>query len=289
MDRNTNMLLVGCIGCSTLAASAQINSAPTNSMPNSMPEWSAVSLKTIEPPSLWIQLERNTIKSGQDAALDHFGDVTHYSWMKLTISHGYNTLPFLNEAGEEVFKKTFVNGVRETLGGLPVAQSWDTKWLGEIWSGSIGNTAEEEFHPGSIVPSESQKTLWQRVKTDGCFIGGVRLDDPSINGSARFGHVLNNPFLIVHARFGYQPMDRSIASFDFISPLPFGELSGGLSCNAIEFDSRSMVTYVRVSHGLLSNGKDSSHLISSLFWFVGISHSHATRALDYQAGINWRI
>jgi hypothetical protein len=247
---------------------------------NSMPEWSSAYLELPRPSTFWTKLTDNVDRSATIASLDRFGDITRLTWIKINDRFNYASLDYFNTSGKEVFEKTAVNGLRETAAHMPITDDWYA-WAGSLWKGAIGNTAEEQLGGASVVPTESERTWWQKVKASSGFTGGWRLDDPTLYGSVRFGHWLNNPALIVHGRINYRPLDKTSAELNAIVPMPFGEISGGVSFDLLKLNNQSMTAYARISHGLLHS--------NAIFWFVGLSYDQRNRNTAWQCGLVRKI
>ena len=265
-------LIAGSIGCSVVTMDAQTNQVNADIL--------SPLINTNYSYSFWTTLGTKMDKTSRNAAFDRFGPTMYLSNFKITEKLGYKGIDYMNSAGEEVMQKTAVNGLRETLADLPATKEWKN-WMEDLWVGTFGNTAEEDVGRGLAVPTESEKTWWQKMKSNGNFAGGWRLDDPTLYGSARFGHWLNSPALILHARINYRPLNKTRAEINAIVPMPFGEISGGISLELLRSDNKSMVSYFRFSHGLLHS--------NSMFWFAGVNYYHQNKALLFQAGFNMNL
>ena len=232
---------------------------------------------------IWETLGNKMERSGTDATMDHFGPLTTLSYINLSDTIGYRTHDYISSTGRDTVERTAIDSLRETAATFSIAQDW--KWLDDLWAGSIGNTAEENYNVVSITPSESEKTFWQNIKSDGSMNYGIRLDNPSIYTTIRAGHWLHNPLFIIHARINYRPINRSNADLDMAIPLPFGEMSGGISFDLIG-SRRATVTSFRISHGFLnSNSIHSTHWLDSMSCFIGVSHNDVQRVTQFQTGL----
>ena len=271
------MLLVFSYGYAVLTTSAQTNSTE---MSASMP-----TLSVSNSYSLWRSFDDNIEKSATTATQDRFGDLTRLTWMRLTEHIDSFTLNYVNESGKEVFEKTAINGARETIAHLPITRDW-YEWAESLWTGSIGNTDEEHLGSTTPAPTESERSWWQRIKSDGNISYGARLDDPAAYITARFGHWFDNPALIIHARVNYRPINRSQVEVNAIAPIPYGEFSCGASFDPLQSSQKSFSAYARLSHGLLNyHPADSkTRFTDSILVFVGVNYGQRYGVTSYQFG-----
>jgi len=229
--------------------------------------------------------------SSENATLDRFGSRSQIGWIREYDRLGYNALDSINSSGRNLMQRSVVNGLRETAAALPFTKGWQ-EWAENLYIGSIGNTAEEQLNTSSATPSPSEVSWWRQIKADGNLNYGIRFDDPSAYATVRIGHWLDNPALILHGKLYYRPFENMRMDLNMIAPLPYGEVSGGISFNPTSLDGQSDTTAsIRFSHGLLnaSRWSNSGRIADSLTFFVGASYNQREANTTVETGLSFNL
>lgn len=169
---------------------------------------------------------------GTPAFLDRFGPGTALRWTRSFNSDGYDFHNRISSAGRGFVQSMFINAGRETAVQWPEIEDWKD-WAGNLFIGTIGNTAEIGTESVSSIPTASELSLWQRMKDDGIVSYGIRLFDGNPYGyvGARWGHWHNEPIVLSLVRLRYDPIRlRPKIDAQITMPLPCSsQLTMGVS------------------------------------------------------------
>lgn len=157
--------------------------------------------------------------SGSTAALDRFGPQTQFDWAQRS-HNGYVFFSEWNSAGRSVMQKAFINGARETAVGFPGIEQWNDV-AANLFTGTVGNTREEDLDPLSSVPTASQISWWKEMRDDGDVRYGFRPFDekPYVYGSIVWRDRQGKVICIADSRFRYVPPAGAHIEEKMILPL----------------------------------------------------------------------
>ena len=102
---------------------------------------------------------------------------------------------------------------------------------------------------------------------------------------------MNNPAAIIHTRLYYRPFDEVRLDLNFVSPLPWGELSGGITVNTLRMEQAGdLVASLRMSHNMILNPIERpAHWLESLSWYVGIGYNYEARSTQVEFGFGGHL